>query len=244
MRKILVSLLLFAVTSSSFSQTHELGAQFNAGIAIYSFTKDPIVSERKSGKSGSGSLVEYGLEYTYTAKNNLFLKSGLGISNHFMSIKGGNSFRIFLGNEENWFLVNNNDSFNLLKTEHVLRTVTIPTSIGYAVPLGKGRRSTLDIGIELQHHFLAKSITKIMADTAFRTPNESDLDWIEKRFNDRANKYMLSFRPILDFNIFISDKMRLKISGIPVKKYLASWYDNINTSPFVIQFRIGLQCKL
>jgi hypothetical protein len=218
--------------------------QFNPGLAFYTFTKDSLISDRKRGQTASGSIIEYGLEYTYTAKNKLVLRSGIGLSNHFINIKGGNSFRAFLGREEFWYLINNRDTFNLLKTQHTLKTLTIPTAIGYSVSVGGGRRSRLEIGMELQHHFLLKSNTKVTADTAFRIPNENDLQWIEKRFNDRANKYMLSFRPVIDFHFFISEAVKLKVSALPMKKYLISWYDDINTRPFILQFRIGLQAKL
>jgi hypothetical protein len=242
--KLLILIVFLHCTHFCFAQTHELGFLLNAGVARYSFTRDPLVSERRSGKLATGSMTELGLEYTYTHKKGFFFKSGIGLSNHFMTIKGGSAFRILFPREQYWYVINNSDSFNLLRTEHNLRTISIPTSIGYSFLIGKNIKSTLDLGIECQHHFLGKAFIRVTADTAFRIPDNSDLEWIEKRFNDRASRYMISIRPIIDFNIFISERFKIKIGAAPIEKYLTAWYKNINTPPSVVQFRMGAQLKL
>jgi hypothetical protein len=228
MKNLILLAVLFALKKDLYAQRHNIGPELTGGIVFHTFTNSASVSQRKRNKLGSGSAYTYGVGYTYITKKNLVFKTGLHIGNNFVNIKGGDGFRVFDNRIDNFLWVRGSDSLNLLKTEHTLRTLVIPTGIGQSTPLGKRKRSFFYAGIELQHQLLLKSITNVIVDTSFKKASGNQIQLIEKEYNNLAKSYMVSIQPILDFDLYLSDQLRLKINANPIKVYLNSWYKDLH----------------
>jgi hypothetical protein len=238
MRKLLLLLSITSFMQNIYAQKHFISPELTGGIVFHSFTNSTYVSERKQYKQATGRAYTYGVNYTYVAINNLVLKTGMHIGTNSMNIKGDNVYIGYNNRVGNFFWIKGNDSLSLLKTEHALRTLVIPTGIGVSGTYNRRKRSYFYVGVELQHQLLLKSSTNVLVDNTFKQATNSQLQLVEKDYNSLARKYFVSIQPIVEFDTYLSYKLRLKMSANLIKIYLNSWYKELHKK--MVEFNFSM----
>ena len=240
MKYFLLAAFLFGFIFSKAQYVNpKLELHITPGLFSEQLSNDALIPPNRTNDNRIGDVVSYAVQYAMPLKNQRFtIKAGIGFSQRHYSLNkysfGDFLFGLFLFDSPY-----RGDTFNLSYVRFTNNYFQIPVSGSYTLTRPR-HNFQLAVGLALSSNFLTSKKVKIIFDSTYKIPEQSDIDMANESYTHNTSTFVFTAQPYVEGSFSVYKKLGLLFQfGLP-SYYSSSLDKRLTTSTVdIFSFTFG-----